>query len=81
MLKSYAAGELFVDQACKAEVHMQITQFNPLKTDNVDDILDLLCYSPKVLELYGEYVTTLAILSSQDLGTTKVWATEDNCCF
>ena len=54
MLKAYQAGEFFVDPRCQTEVHLEITQFNPLKTDNVDNILDLLCYAPRVLEMYGE---------------------------
>lgn len=81
MLKSYAAGEIFVAPECKAEVHTQITQFNPLKQDNVDDVLDLLCYAPKVIELYGEYVTSMAIIASQELGSVRVWTEEENCCF
>lgn len=67
MLKSYAAGEFYVDYECKAQVHLQISQFNPLKTDNTDDILDLLWYAPKVLEMYGEYVISNNILMSQEL--------------
>ncbi|HNF41601.1 MAG TPA: hypothetical protein PLS40_11515 [Bacteroidia bacterium] len=72
MLKAYAAGEIFVDDSCKVEVHLQITQFNPLKTKNVDDILDLLCYAPKVLELYGEYITNMCIIEQQEFAATVV---------
>lgn len=79
MLKAYAAGELFVSDACKAEVHLQITQFNPLKTDNVDDVLDLLCYAPKVMELYGEYIVTNTVIQQQELASYSV--PEYNSCF
>lgn len=81
MLKSYAAGEVFVDPKCKTEVHLQITQFNPLRTDNTDDILDLLCYAPKVLEFYGEYVVSMSIIQSQEYTDVKVLGVDDNCCF
>lgn len=81
MLKSYAAGEIFVADNCKPEVHLQITQWNPLKRDNVDDMLDLLCYAPKVIEMYGEYVTSMTIIQQQDLGAVKVWNTDATNCF
>ena len=55
-LQAYAKGEIFVDESCKAEVHYEITQFQPLKTDNVDNILDLLTYMPRILAEFGEFV-------------------------
>lgn len=66
MFKALAAGEVFVDPAVREEVFLQITQFNPLKRDNVDDILDLLTYANKVLEMYGEYVVSMNVLVQQD---------------
>jgi len=81
MLKMYAKGEIFVDTACKVEAHLQITQFNPLKEDNVDDVLDLLHYMPKVLELYGEYVVSCNILEEQEFGKLGVLTEVENCCF
>ena len=72
ILKSYAAGELFVHPNARTEVHLQITQFNPLKTDNVDDVLDLLTYMPKVLELYGSYIINMAIIQSQEHAALEV---------
>lgn len=67
MLKSYAAGEFYVDDSCKPLVHLQITQFNPLKTDNTDDILDLLWYAPRVLEMYGAFVISNEIIEMQQM--------------
>ncbi len=81
MLKSYAAGEIFVDPECKPTVHLQITQFNPLKTDNVDDVLDLLTYAPKVMEAYGEFLISSDILMSQELSSIPVLPEGANCCF
>lgn len=72
MLKGYAAGEVFVAKECKPQVHLQITQFNPLKTDNVDDVLDLLTYAPKVLEMYGEYVVAMNIYQQQEMDAIPV---------
>lgn len=72
MLKSYAAGEIFVSSSCKPAVHLQITQFNPLKTDNQDDVLDLLTYAPKVMDMYGEYVIAGNIVLQQDYDAIDV---------
>lgn len=81
MLKSYAAGEVFVDIECKPQVHLQITQFNPLKTDNQDDILDLLCYAPKVMAEFGEYLITTDIINSQDFASIPISDVLENSCF
>lgn len=81
MLKSYAAGDIFVHPNLHPTVHLEITQFNPLKINNVDNILDLLTYAHKVLELYSEYIVNTTIIQSQEIGATRVWSTEDNCCF
>jgi hypothetical protein len=81
MLKGYAAGELFVDPACRPIVHLQITTFNPLRTDNTDDILDLLAYSNKVMEEYGAYLISNDIIMSQELARIPVLAEGANCPF
>lgn len=81
MLKSYAAGEIFVDTECKPQVHLQITQFNPLKTDNTDDVLDLLTYAPKVIEAYGAYLISNDIIMSQEINAIPVLPEGANCCF
>lgn len=81
MLKSYAAGEIFVDTECKPQVHLQITQFNPLKTDNTDDILDLLTYAPKVMDAYGAYLISNDIIMSQEINAIPVLPEGANCCF
>jgi hypothetical protein len=81
MLQSYSKGEIFVDPECKAEVHLQITQWNPLKKDNVDDVLDLLCYLPKVLEMFGEFVVCLNPLITQENDAIDVIPAGYNSCF
>jgi hypothetical protein len=72
MFKSYAAGEFFVHAECKLEVHMQITQFNPLRTDNTDGILDLLTYAPRVLVEYTEELAANSVIAQQDFNATEV---------
>lgn len=81
MLKSYAAGEVFVAPAARPMVHLQIVTWNPLKTDNVDDILDLLTYANKVLEMYGEFVISMDIVISQEASAYEIPHETALCCF
>lgn len=73
MLKSYAAGEIYVHPECVPPVHLQITQFNPLKRDNTDGLLDLLTYAPKVIELYGDLILYTIDLNQQEFNAIEVW--------
>jgi len=79
MFKAYAAGELYVHADAKLDVHMQITQFNPLKKDNTDGLLDLLTYAPRVVQEFAEFIIANNIIESQDFSAIEV--PEDNCCF
>lgn len=81
MFKQLLAGELYIHESCKSPVFLQITQFNPLKRDNTDGLLDLLTYAPKVLEMYGEFVSSLTVIQSQDLNAVQVWHETENSCF
>ena len=81
MLQSLAKGELFLAPAVRAEVFLQITQWNPLKKDNVDDVLDLLSYPQKVIEMYGEFVVAYNTIVQQDGAAIEVLGPERNCCF
>lgn len=65
-LKSYVAGEIYVHPDCKAQVHHQITNFNPTITKNVDDILDLLTYSARVVTEFGHLLRVSTIEATQD---------------
>lgn len=62
MFKQLQSGEIYVSPECKSEVFLQIMQFNPMRRDNTDDILDLLAYSTRVIEMYGEFVVSMNIL-------------------
>ena len=81
MFKSMQAGEIFVDPAVRSEVYLQIMQFNPLRRDNTDDILDLLAYAPKVLEMYGEHVVMMNVLVNDDNAAIQLLPAESNCAF
>ena len=81
MFKSMQAGEIFVDPTVRSEVYLQIMQFNPLRRDNTDDILDLLAYAPKVLEMYGEHVVMMNVLVNDDNAAIQLLPAESNCAF
>ncbi len=72
MFKEYQAGDIRVNTDLRAEVHSQMVGFNPLKLVNVDDILDLLTYMTKVLEIYGEFIVSNGTLVEQEHGAIKV---------
>lgn len=81
MIKSYQAGEIFVDPSCKAAVFSELMQFNPLKTDNVDNILDLLTYAPRVIAEFGQHVITNNALDLQEVLGLEVLSEEANSPF
>jgi len=81
MFKSLSSGEVFVAPECREEVYLQILSFNPLKRDNVDDVLDLLTYANKVIEMYGEYVVNMGQLLHPDYDGIEVLPPEMNNCF
>lgn len=72
MFKELIAGELIIHPDCTPAVYLQITQFNPLKRDNVDGILDCLSYAPKMIEMYGEYITSTLTLDMQEFSAIPV---------
>jgi hypothetical protein len=52
MFKQLLAGEVYVHPDCKSQVTYQISQWNYLRNDNVDNVLDLLTYIPKIISTY-----------------------------
>lgn len=78
MIRSYAAGEIWVHPRCKTATHLQMMQFNPIKRDNTDGLLDLLTYAPKMIELYGEFIQINTVIQEQDWQASKVL--EFNSC-
>ena len=72
MFKSLLAKELYLATPVRAQVFNQITSFNPLKTNNVDGILDCLTYAQRVIELYGEWIASNLTLALQDFSSIQV---------
>jgi len=65
MFKQLLAGEIYVHPSCQAEVNLQVSQFNPLRRDNTDGLLDCLTYAPKVIELYGHLLLAQDVIEMQ----------------
>ena len=79
MFKELQRGDVRVADSLMPTVSLQISQFNPIKTNNVDDILDLLAYANKAIELYGEYMISIGDIIQQEYADAKV--VEFNSCF
>lgn len=50
----------------RAAVVYQITQWNPLKTNNKDELLDILAYIYKVIEIHSQWVPLLLSIDLDD---------------
>jgi len=81
MFKQLLAGEIFVHPDCKAQVNLQISQFNPLKRDNTDGILDCLTYAPKVIEMYSNLLLARTIIEEQEFSKVRIGSTYENSPF
>lgn len=73
--------EQYISSKVRALVLSYITSFNPLKTNNVDGVLDLLTYSTKVVELYGEYILSGLTIEMQEFESIKILGAEETCSF
>ena len=58
-LKLLLSGKIILHPAVRSAVIYQITQWNPLKTKNKDELLDILAYAYSVIEIHGEYLPLL----------------------
>lgn len=83
MFKQLLAGELWLHPRVKTQVYAQITNFNPLKTDNKDGILDCLTYAPRVLTEFSEYLESATIIEQQimEVQEALAYSDQDNSSF
>lgn len=65
-LKELTAGEIILHDEVRSKVLQQIANWNPLRRNNIDNILDLLSYSKKVMELYAPMIATDSGLIESD---------------
>lgn len=81
MFKQLLAGEVLIHPECAAACNLQISQFNPLKRDNTDGLLDCLTYAPKVIELYADLILSSLEIIEQDNTDLYVWDERINSPF
>jgi hypothetical protein len=79
MFQEVLKGETVIHDECKAVATLQMSSFNPLKTNNVDGVLDLLTYAPKVMIQYPDLLVNMTIIQDQE--TESMQVIEDNSSF
>lgn len=72
MFKQLPTGEIKLHPSIRPQIYLQITQYNPLRRDNIDNSLDLLTYGPKMLELYGVLIYNKTVINMQAFETHEV---------
>jgi hypothetical protein len=81
MFKELLSGEVKVHPSCQSAVNLQISQFNPLKRDNTDGLLDCLSYPKKVIELYSHLLLAGSIYEEQEHSSRRIYGVLENSCF
>ena len=56
-LKALTAQEIYIHAEVRSQVLKQIGDWNPMKRNNSDGLLDLIAYCPKVVQLYAAEIT------------------------
>jgi hypothetical protein len=75
MLKLLLAGKLPLHPEVRSAILYQITQWNPMKTDNKDDLLDVMAYAHAVLNTYRNDIA-LQITLDLDFDTEAAFAAD-----
>lgn len=81
MLRALVTKRIGISPVLHSEILSKILQFNPKKTDNLDDALDVLAYAEQVVQEFGEYITLLIeqsqMFSLEQEGSSSL----DSLCF
>lgn len=81
MFKELMSGEVAVGPLAQTVTWIQIGEYNPLKRDNVDGILDLLTYAKRVLVEQEEFILSSMVIEMQEYQAMKVHGVETTCSF
>lgn len=73
-LKQLMAGDILLHESTRSQVVNQITNFNPLKPNNKDDILDIVAY---MLQVRNEYQWKISRMNSIDNEAVKAAHSSD----
>lgn len=78
MFKELMAGDTLLHPSVRTLVLTQARAFNPLKTDNDDNILDVITYAPRVLGEFAQYLKSSTAIEMQLADQVGEWyGTED----
>lgn len=78
-LKSLMAMEWWLGPDFRVPYIFQVRNWNPMKTNNIDELLDIAAYMPKVLEMYAGLMMTYQSVSYTRANEAKV--IQNNCAF
>jgi len=81
MFKELTSGEIYYHPETAAIVNSEIITFNPLKTQNKDNVLDLLTYSTKAIAMYGSLIASHSVLEMQEYSSIPVRSDYENSPF
>lgn len=72
MLALYLSGKIKVHPKARPLVNSQIGAFNPMKSKNVDGILDCCTYMPKMIEMYEALMRADNIVEMQEHSAIQI---------
>ncbi len=72
MFKQLSKGELGLHPSVRNQCFLQIMQYNPLRRDNTDGLLDCLTYGPRAIEMYPGEILAGNTIAEQEYGTLQV---------
>ena len=75
-IKALEAGEVMLTSETKAPVLKQVVEYNPLKTKNVDEVLDLLSFIRAMVQDYRVLAEAQETLEIQERVKLKVASLE-----
>jgi hypothetical protein len=79
MLKSALKGDIYWAPEVRIRIESEIGQWNPMKRDNIDNIIDNLAYTEQVIAEYSDMCFLPDTILLEDLSGCNI--VEDNSCF
>lgn len=80
-VKQLNRGEIMIADPVRSKVIKQIVEWNPMKVNNTDGLLDILAYMTKTVELYGVFMESITNLINDDYNEAVVMSVADNSYF
>lgn len=80
-IKLLNKGDIQMADGIRNKVIKQIVDWNPLKRDNIDGLLDLLAYMTQMTEKYGILMESVSGYLDDDWGDARVQPVYENCSY